>query len=1597
MQSDLFRPGWSTASRRIGVFLAVTTLLSIFTSPQKLLAQQPQAQNNSDKVAMKPFSNSAHRRDAVTKLKEKEKKRKEEAVAIATKRGFKIRGEERGRQFELFDVDDEGKPVYRITFNREAAISTGASQIRNTGIYDLNGDGWYVGIWDGGSVRTTHQEFSGRVSSMDGASVSSHATHVGGTIGADGDSTAAQGMAPLVQIDSYDWNSDLSEMASRAAASSSISGDLVLSNHSYGYITGWDGTRYYGRYPEREDQRFGSYDSYSEELDDLCFNAPYYLPFIAAGNDRIDTAPDDGDTFEYYSSGSWVTKTYDSSTDPYDDAWDDGGFDTIEGYGISKNVVTIGAVDDAVSGSVREPSNGTMTSFSSWGPADDGRVKPDLVANGVSLYSSDSGSDSQYSYKSGTSMATPNAMGTAVLLHELYSREFPGEVMRASTLKALLIHTADDLGNTGPDYTFGWGLINAKDAADTILAHEAVPSANTIVEGVLDTDNPEDVYAFSWDGSSPIRVTLCWTDPAGTSVSGLDNRTAVLVNDLDIAIEKDSTTFSPYILDVENPADPATTGDNTLDNVEQIDIASPSSGTYTLTVSHKSTLSGSSQNYSLIITGQAPNEGGPIIGVSPTLLTTSVTQGSDAAETSFLVTNAGADTLDYTISEDIDWLTVSPASGSSTGEGDTIGLSFDTSGLAIGVYTGEIVVSSSGLPSKTVTVELSVTASSVTLEEGVDQDSSTLTDAGDASWFGQVVNTHDGQDVGRSGVIGDNETTGFSVDVTGPGVLTFWWRTDSEADSDKAIFSVGGVETVTLSGDTDWERQTIDIGAGTQTLLWSYAKNASGSSGEDAAWVDEIEFIPTYPQISRSPVQIYSSVEVGNDADSQTFTVWNSGSSTLNYSISSDSSWMSVTPNSGTAEEETDTITVNFDTDALTPGVYNGTLTIEGGEDVTPEVITVQLTVTGGGPSIGESVDYNTTWTLGGNAEWFGQESETYDGVDAAQAGSIEDDEESTFETTIEGPGTLSFWWKVDSETNYDFLHFDFDGSSVISTSGSRDWEQIIANVSATGTHTLRWRYAKDEIISRGADTAWVDEVVWTPGTAAMSLSDTGFSHTISQGDSLATDTFTVTNSGDGGVLHYSISDNASWLSVTPDSGESAGEADTISIEYDTDSLQAGSYTGTITVSATNLGSQTITVDLTVEEVPAIPVSPEKGSPYLQQFDGTIGTGATDGWSYLSTNTGRIQIVDEALRMDDSVDRGRYSYNHAILHANLAGKSGVVLDFSYRNLGDEVHTLPTSYSGSVTGDGVSISADGTNWIRIHTLGSTSGFADATIDLSAVVQEAGLSFTSDFQIKFQQYDDWSASSDGYEFDDIAITVNGLMSPDTLTVSYLLYGDRISLTWSEIADASRYNLYRSTADDFATATLLATVTDAEFEDDTADPGTSYYYWVESENDDETAAVEIAGTIGAVAVVRPDLVVGATTGQTKGDGVYNSSGSGQKITERTRKRKAVNSYSQWQNDSEVEDLVSVSGSGGNRKFKVKYIRLSPSGANITAAVRTGRYQSSALSPGENERVKVQVKATSALGTRKGKYKLRLRGRSSLDTGQDDCVQVITVRVRE
>jgi hypothetical protein len=547
--------------------------ISIYRTPAEILAG-------------KDLSDPVQRAIAASEMADAEEARYEAVLAKAEQMGIPVRIEGPAHNVQiLYDIREEG-PLYRKTLNTNAAISTGANLLNKTP-YNLNGQGMTVGVWDEARARTNHVELVGKVIAGDSRTNNSdHGTHVAGTIAARGVDPKAKGMGTNTLIRTYDWNNDYAEMTAIGAATAAQGATkLPISNHSYGYnATSAD---------------MGRYNAECTTTDALAKGLPYYLIFWAAGNEQ-----------------DLLTSL--------------GGYQSITYNGLSKNVMTVGAANDAVTSGVRDVSKGTLATFSSMGPCDDGRIKPDIVANGVSVYSCiATGTNTYDGTYSGTSMATPNAAGTAALLVQLYKTNFSGQLMPASMLKALMIHTADDVGRPGPDYQYGWGYMNGKAAADVILAHKASLDAPKMIENTITAANKTRTTSFVWDGTSPIRATLVWTDVEGVAQTATNSRTRNLINDLDLKITapNGTTTYLPYVMpfvgnwSTASMTSNAVTGINTVDNVERVDIASPTqAGTYTVTVGMygANNLTGSSQAYSLIVTGGQNIEANPAPVVSIT-------------------------------------------------------------------------------------------------------------------------------------------------------------------------------------------------------------------------------------------------------------------------------------------------------------------------------------------------------------------------------------------------------------------------------------------------------------------------------------------------------------------------------------------------------------------------------------------------------------------------------------------------------------------------------------------------------------------------------------------------------------------------------------------------------------------------------------------------------------------------------------------------------------------------------------------------------------------------------------------------------------------
>jgi Subtilase family len=537
---------------------------------------------------------------------------------------------------------DGGTPFFIHSHNAVAADSISTDELRSTGLLrlGLTGVGTTLGMWEISDPLLTHAEFTNggatvRVIDADGTNTAGanpiadrwHATHVAGTLVARGANPLALGMSPSATLRAYDTFNQFTDMTG-IFSNATTTDDIAVSNHSYGRVAGWWTTYTHTNgltYPvwngdigvsAVEDYAFGYYDGTARQLDQITYIQQTYLPVWSAGNDRLETNAVTQGTFYVALNGA----SYTFVNGPYPAA--DGvpaGFDSVPGYGTAKNVLTVAAANDIVGGWT-SPASVTFAAFSGAGPTDDGRIKPEVTANGVGVLSSDDPSTSpfnttqQYFSYNGTSMASPNVAGSINLLAEYHTRLWgSGSVPWASTVKGWVVHNADEAGATaGPDYRGGYGNMNTMRAASFIRANKEAMGSPFIKQAQVNN-------AGTWTltvtavGGQPLKVTVPWTDPAATvHTPAVDNAAQKLINDLDVRVTGPGAVVTmPWILDPANPANAATRGDNSRDNLEQVVVDNPTAGaTYTITVAPSvgetlvnETGASAPQNFSVLISG----------------------------------------------------------------------------------------------------------------------------------------------------------------------------------------------------------------------------------------------------------------------------------------------------------------------------------------------------------------------------------------------------------------------------------------------------------------------------------------------------------------------------------------------------------------------------------------------------------------------------------------------------------------------------------------------------------------------------------------------------------------------------------------------------------------------------------------------------------------------------------------------------------------------------------------------------------------------------------------------------------------------------------
>jgi hypothetical protein len=500
--------------------------------------------------------------------------------------------------------------------NYETRLWIGSATLDGSGYNYADGTNVDILIYDVGSVLATHYDLTPRVTVHDAACPTSgtyanHATHVACTTGSNGWNNAAPGMAD-------DMHALLSDcMSSKTGAyyytdPGELQSDLTYAKNTWAPSGGdGDGAELWNasvgtnvasnNWPCTWEGNYGPTDIIVDNMVRGDIASGKFIAVWANGDERQG----------YARCGA----TYYTTPPP----------------ACGKNAIQVGAT---------YKNSDTMTDFSSWGPCDDGRLKPVVSAPGCAtggggIYSCTAAGNMSYANMCGTSMASAVTAGVVAQLIE-YCRgqglsycTSSGEFWPSSA-RALLMHAAVDLGNPGPDYQFGYGRIQADATAD--LLTNSAPNYADLHQSTIGNQGEVESYTVNVSGSpAQLKVSLAWDDDAAT-IHALKK----LVNDLDLEVVSPSgTTYRPYILDPSDPGSAATTGVDSVNNQEQVVVSSPANGTWTIRVIGKA-VPAAPQDYSIVFPNAyniAPSE---TPGTPPT-----VTPTPDPSYCAEYITNGG--------------------------------------------------------------------------------------------------------------------------------------------------------------------------------------------------------------------------------------------------------------------------------------------------------------------------------------------------------------------------------------------------------------------------------------------------------------------------------------------------------------------------------------------------------------------------------------------------------------------------------------------------------------------------------------------------------------------------------------------------------------------------------------------------------------------------------------------------------------------------------------------------------------------------------------------------------------------------------------------
>ncbi len=378
----------------------------------------------------------------------------------------------------------------------------------------LTGEGVIVGVGDGGYA--SHIDLKGRSTNLVSENDNQdhyHANMVAGMIGGGGVlRERIKGVAPEC---SYIMDR-ATEALQDVKVDANVAAGMVITNNAYGSGEG------------------GIYSIYSARTDDQLKRHPQLMHVFSAGN-----------------SGNKTRAGYPA------------GYNTVLTNGQSaKNAISVGGINHY----------NERYSGSSQGPTLNGRLKPEITATAYGFSTPTSNNNYQNGF--GTSFSAPQVAGGLALLYEHYRNINNGENPEGALLKAIICNTAEELGNPGPDYTYGYGKLNLRRAKDLL-------DDQHYIKDVLETDESKNYSINVPPNTHELKIMLYWPDTSASVVTGKD-----LVNDLDMRVIGGGSIYLPYILST-TPAEVASNafpGVDRHNNIEQVVVKNPSAGNYAINI-----------------------------------------------------------------------------------------------------------------------------------------------------------------------------------------------------------------------------------------------------------------------------------------------------------------------------------------------------------------------------------------------------------------------------------------------------------------------------------------------------------------------------------------------------------------------------------------------------------------------------------------------------------------------------------------------------------------------------------------------------------------------------------------------------------------------------------------------------------------------------------------------------------------------------------------------------------------------------------------------------------------------------------------------------